>query len=311
MEAIAKEDSYEFDPLARLSRLIDESREARERYERLRANDFADEEAQADATPFEQKRVANRNQIAPIGRLHRLLRQAYVHTDASNDASRSGVILERAQLYREKCLFKSCGKCDGEGKIEPKPSEVAKWQERARIFATIMTAEEFEARFPLPMTRDCPRCHGDGTQLKGHREVTVRPKGSSVQTASEQGDDPVGLVQAAQAGRIARRVSQMDARHGVVLQAYYGDSGTVSSLAHAHGRLVLLYPLTETGTALLEEADEQDPWKFLSEFMSKVSDEDRRLDADMQGEAYQLLCDATDTWDEAVAIEIPNWSEVH
>jgi hypothetical protein len=304
METIANEN--DFDPLARLRGLIDESRAMREAYERQRRDE-------PEPPPVQSlKRVANRNQVAPIGRLHRLLRQAYVSGGGTVSGGQAGAVLERAQLYREKCLFKTCSKCEGGGQIEPKAKDVAKWQERAKLFALVMTPEEFEAKFPLPMPRSCPKCSGDGTQLGGHREVTAKPKGSSVVGSPEQSDaDPVWLIDTSRAGRVARRVGQLNQRHGAVLQAYYGDGATVSALAHAHGRLVLLYPLTATGADLLERSDAADPWRFLAEFMTELDDAARKLDADMQGEAYHLLCDATDTWDDAVEIEIPHWNEAH
>jgi hypothetical protein len=253
--------------------------------------------------PVEKRKVEG---VEPRAHLHAVLRTAYTRVSVTNDGSKIGLILERAELYSMRSV--SCAGCEGTGQVEPRVDDLVAWHRSMDLLCGLMDPNELEQRFPEPKTRECKRCSGTGEKRGGFgRACTVKPKGSSVPLGASP-VDPISILRAARAARVVRNVDRRSPVHGYTLRAYYGDDRTLNSRAIAHGRLVLLYPLTGTGTRLLREHGRcKDPWAFLTDFMTMPDDHSQQLDAAMQYESQRLLNDATNTWNEAVDEEIPNW----
>lgn len=287
---------------SRLPELLERSRDVCAQFEREPELARPDPKAERPKPKF-------RNCVDPPARLHRVLRCAYLHVSLLDTSDGTGAILDRAAEFNKHHQKVYCKRCDGEGVIRPTDDELAAWEKRIMPLLAFYTEREIEELLGAqrPDERECPRCEGERTQKSWDGSFTARPSGSSVPAGSPP-IDPADVVAVARIGRIVRRVNQLSRLHAIVLEAYYGDTLTMSSLAAAHGRVVALYPLTTTGKALLASRDDwDDPWDALCTHITRPEQAGHEDDAAMSREAYELLVDATATWDDAVEIEVPNW----
>ena len=307
MEIEQANETYQTD-IDRLRAAIDKSRQLRAMWERR--NDPSEPVA-PPAKPHDQRAPTH---IEPTAYLHRLLRRvAYVSSDSrATDHNQAAQILERAILYRSKGVrHVTCRRCGGDGEInlDATKKQLAAWMVGYKVACAEGHGEDYDERYPIPEPDTCPRCKGAGVHLgESSENISARPTGSS-KHGSVAEFDPNGVMVLARAGRIVRRVAEASKLHAYALEAYYGDKFSVPSIAMAHGRLSLLFPLTETGGELLRGFDGANPFDYVAQHVARADVESQALVLSMTTEAYALLVDATETWNQSVTIEAPDWMD--
>jgi hypothetical protein len=159
-------------------------------------------------------------------------------------ASTMGSMLERASMF----AFggNDCEQCGGCGFVPSNPKkwrEATDWQRQMLEFVGIAEKD----LLPPLADRVCGDCQGLGwipreSRANARSPLTARLTGSSKRGGG--GGVDVGHVNIARLGAVSSRLSAIDPRHAVILEAYYGPAG---------GALVALYAFTPAGHKLLRK----------------------------------------------------------